>query len=139
MMVGPDMILSLLAALILLGCLAAWRGRRWLADEAATLAVLLLVVVGCGMLPRLLLQRLQAAYVVRPTLGWAPHNAIVLLTGDSIQIPGGEVEPSRGAYARISEAAVLYHDCQRAQVGCKLLVSGGDPSHLHTTLAASYS
>lgn len=133
------MILSLLAALILLGCVAAWRGRRWLAGAAAALVVLLSVLVGCGVLPRLLLRRLQAPYAVRPVLGWAPHNAIVLLTGDSIQIPGGKVEPSRGAYTRITEAAVLYRACRQAKVGCKLLVSGGDPLHVNTTLAASYS
>ena len=132
------MILSLLAALVLLGCLATWRGRRWLAGAAAALVVLLSVLVGCGVLPRLLLQRLQAPYAVRPALNWAPHNAIVLLTGDSIQVPGGKVEPSRGAYARITEAAVLYHACRQAPVGCKLLVSGGDPSHMGTALAASY-
>ena len=132
------MILALLAVLVLLGCVAAWRGRRWLSGAGAVLAVVLFVLVGCGVLPQLLLQRLQAPYAARPSLAWGPHNAIVLLTGDSIQIPGGEVEPSRGAYARISEAAVLYRDCQSAQVGCKLLVSGGDPSHVGTTLAASY-
>ncbi len=136
--IGPIMILSLLALLVLLGCVAAWRGRRGLAGGAGALAVLLFVLVGCGVLPRLLLQGLQAPYAVRPALDWAPHNAIVLLTGDSVYIPRDKVEPGRSAYGRITEAALLYRDCRQARVSCKLLVSGGDPSHLGTTLAASY-
>lgn len=134
----PVMFLSFLAVLSLLACVAAWRHWRWLAGGAATLALLSFVLVACGVLPRLLLQRLQAPFAVHPALNWAPHNAIVLLTGDSIYIPHGKVEPSRGAYARITEAAVLYRACRQAQVGCKLLVSGGDPSRMETTLAASY-
>jgi uncharacterized SAM-binding protein YcdF (DUF218 family) len=136
--VGSGMILSLLAALVVLGCLATWRGWRWLAGVAAALAVLLLVLAGGGVLPRLLLRSLQAPYAVRPARDWAPHNAIVLLTGDSIRVPGDQVEPSRGAYARITEAAVWYRACRQAGVDCKLLVSGGDPFHVATTLAASY-
>ena len=136
--VVPSMILSLLAVLVLLGCVAAWRGKCWLAGSVAVVVVVLFVLVGCGVLPRLLLQRLQASYALRPALAWAPHNAIVLLTGDSIDVPGDEVEPSMSAYGRITEAAVLYRDCRQAQVSCKVLVSGGDPSHLDTTLAASY-
>jgi uncharacterized SAM-binding protein YcdF (DUF218 family) len=136
--VGSGMILSLLAALVLLGCLAAWRGRRWLAGVAVALAVLMLVLAGCGVLPRLLLQSLQAPYAVRPARAWTAHNAIVLLTGDTIRVPGDQVEPSRGAYARIAEAAVLYRACRQAGVDCKLLVSGGDPFHVAVTLAASY-
>ncbi len=82
---------------------------------------------------------LQAPYAVRPALRWAPSNAIVLLTGDAVSVPGDEVEPSMGAYARIAEAAVLYRDCRLAGVACRLLVTGGDPSRLETTLAASYA
>ena len=133
-----NMILTLLALLVFLGAVAAWRGRRWLAAAASVLVVLLFVLVGCGVLPRLLLQRLQAPYAVRPALDWAPRNAIVLLTGDSIYIPHDKVEPSGVGYARITEAAVLYRDCKLVLVGCKLLVSGGDPSYRGTTLAASY-
>ncbi|MEO8986649.1 MAG: YdcF family protein [Rhodanobacter sp.] len=132
------MLLALFVLLVLLGSLAAWRGRRGLAGAAVAALVLLSVLVGCGVLPRLLLQRLQAPYALRPALDWAPHNAIVLLTGDSIDVPGDQVEPSMSAYGRISEAAVLYHACRQAQVSCKLLVSGGDPAHMGTTLAVSY-
>ena len=134
-----NMTLTLLALLALLGAVAAWRGRRRLAGAASVLVVLLFVLVGCGMLPRLLLQRLQAPYALRPALNWAPRNVIMLLTGDSVYIPHDTVEPSGVGYARISEAAVLYRNCRQAQVRCKLLVSGGDPSHMDTTLAASYS
>jgi uncharacterized SAM-binding protein YcdF (DUF218 family) len=132
------MMLCVVAVLVLLACLAAWRGWRWLAGVAAALAILLFVLAGCGVLPRLLLQSLQAPYASRPPLDWGSRNAIVLLTGDSIRLAGGEVEPSRGAYARITEAAVLYRACRQARADCKLLVSGGDPSHVATTLAVSY-
>ncbi|WP_254422869.1 YdcF family protein [Rhodanobacter sp. B05] len=132
------MIFSVLALLILLGCLARWRGMRWLSVGAGALAVLLFLLTGCGVLPRVLLQRLESPYALRPALDWAPHNAIVLLTGDSVYVPHDKVEPSMSAYGRITEAAVLYRDCRQAQVACKLLVSGGDPSHMDTTLAASY-
>jgi uncharacterized SAM-binding protein YcdF (DUF218 family) len=133
------MLLSLIAALILFAWLACWRRWRWLGGIAAWLAVLLFLVAGCGVLPRLLLQRLQAPYALRPALQWAPQNAIVLLTGASIRVPHGEVEPSISAYGRVAEAAVLYHACRQAGVGCKLLVSGGDPQRRETTLAASYA
>ena len=132
------MIFTLLVLLVLLGSVAAWRGRRRLAGGVMVLVALLSALAGCGVLPNLLLGRLQAPYALRPALDWAPRNVIVLLTGDSVYIPHDEVEPSGLAYARITEAAVLYRDCMQAQVGCKLLVSGGDPSHMGTTLAASY-
>ena len=133
------MLLSLIALLILLACLARWRRWRGLTAAAAALAVSLFVLAGCGVLPGLLLQRLQAPFALRPALQWAPHNAIVLLTGGSIRVPRGEVEPGIGAYGRIAEAAVLYHACREVGVSCKVLVSGGDPQRRQTTLAVSYA
>jgi uncharacterized SAM-binding protein YcdF (DUF218 family) len=133
------MLLSLIVALTLLACLAFWRRWRRLAGTFAVLAALLLVLAGSGVLPRLLLQQLQAPYAQRPALAWAPHNAIVLLTGGSIHVPHDDVEPGISAYGRIAEAAVLYHACHQAAVGCKLLVSGGDPEHRGTALAVSYA
>ena len=109
------MTLALCALLVLLGCVAGWRGWRRVAGVAATLAALLFLLVGCGVLPRLLLQQLQAPYALRPALDWAPHNAVVLLTGDSVRIPHDKVEPGISAYGRIAEAAVLYHACRQAQ------------------------
>jgi len=133
------MLLSLIAALILLAGLALWRRWRWLGGGAAVLAVLLLLLAGCGVLPLLLLQRLQAPYALRPAQAWAPHNVIVLLTGGSVYVPHDKVEPSMSAYGRVTEAAVLYHTCRQAEVGCKLLVSGGDPERMETPLAVSYA
>ncbi|MEO9077995.1 MAG: YdcF family protein [Rhodanobacter sp.] len=132
------MIFTVFLLLLLSSLAAGWRGWPRLCGSAVVLAVLLLGLAGCGVLPRWLLQQLQAPYARRPALTWAPHNAIVLLTGDSIYLPHDEVEPSRGAYGRITEAAVLYRSCRQAQVSCKLLVSGGDPSHSGTPLAVSY-
>lgn len=133
------MLLSLIVVLTLLAWLALWRRWRRLAGTFAVLAALLLVLAGSGVLPRLLLQRLQAPYAQRPALAWAPHNAIVLLTGGSIRVPHDDVEPGISAYGRIAEAAVLYHACHQAAVDCKLLVSGGDPERRGTALAVSYA
>lgn len=133
------MIFIAFVVLLSLALAARWRHRRWLAAGLLALAVLLFVLIGCGPLPRWMMNDLQAPYALRPALRWAPSNAIVLLTGDAVSVPGAGVEPSPGVYARIAEAAVLYHDCRRAGVTCRLLVSGGDPSRLGTTLAASYA
>lgn len=132
------MIFTAFLLLLLISLLAAWRGWRRLCGVVVLLAVSLLVLVGCGVLPRWLLQQLQAPYAVRPALAWAPHNAILLLTGNSIYVPHDKVEPSMSAFGRITEAAVLYRACRQAKVECKLLVSGGDPSHVGTPLALSY-
>ena len=133
------MLFSLIVVLTLFACLAIWRRWRWLAGTFAVLAALLLVLAGSGVLPRLLLQQLQAPYAQRPAPAWAPQNAIVLLTGGSIHVPHDDVEPGISAYGRIAEVAVLYHACHQAAVGCKLLVSGGDPEHRGTALAVSYA
>lgn len=133
------MLLSLIVVLTLLAGLAFWRRWRRLAGTCAALAALLLVLAGSGVLPRLLLQQLQAPYAQRSALTWAPHNAIVLLTGGSIRVPHDDVEPGISAYGRIAEAAVLYHACHQAGVDCELLVSGGDPEHRGTALAVSYA
>jgi uncharacterized SAM-binding protein YcdF (DUF218 family) len=132
------MIFTAFLLLLLSSLLAGWGGWRRLCGSALVLSVLLLGLVGCGVLPRSLLQQLQAPYALRPALAWAPHNAILLLTGDSVYVAHDEVEPSRGAYGRITEGAELYHACRQAQVSCKLLVSGGDPSRMETPLAVSY-
>lgn len=133
------MIIVPFVVLLSLALVARWRRWRWLAASLAALALLLFVLIGCGPLPRWLMNNLQAPYAVRPALQWAPSNTIVLLTGDAVSVPGAGVEPSMGAYARIAEAAVLYRNCRLAGVTCRLLVTGGDPSQLGTTLAASYA
>lgn len=133
------MIFISFVVLLSLALVARWLRWRWLAGGLVALAALLFVLIGCGPLPRWMMNDLQAPYAVRPALQWAPSNAIVLLTGDSVNVPHAGVEPSPGVYARIAEAAVLYHDCRLAGVVCRLLVSGGDPSRLGTTLAASYA
>jgi len=132
------MTLTALVLLLFLAFVASWRKRHWLARSLVALALLLFLAMGCGLLPRWLLSRLEAPYALQPALQWAPNNAIVLLTGDALHIPHGAVEPSLSAYGRITQAAMLYDDCRRAGMGCKLLVSGGDPSDLGTSLAVSY-
>ncbi|MGP1665254.1 MAG: YdcF family protein, partial [Rhodanobacter sp.] len=86
-----------------------------------------------------MLTRLQAPYITRPALDWAPRNAIVLLTGGSTSLPNRAIEPSINAYGRIAEAAMLYNDCRNAGKHCTLLVTGGDPADLGTPLANTYA
>lgn len=136
--IAVAMTFDVLVVLLVLAGVAAWRHRRGWALGLAGLALLLFLAAACGPLPAWLLNRLQAPYAALPALTWAPNNAIVLLTGDAVAVPRGAVEPGFAIYGRITQAAMLYHDCKQAGVACKLLVSGGDPGRLGTPLAVSY-
>ncbi|KRE99554.1 hypothetical protein ASG87_14275 [Frateuria sp. Soil773] len=133
------MTFDLLVILLALAGIALWRRRRGWAGGFAGAALLLFLVAACGPLPAWLLERLQAPYAALPASSWGPgNNAIVLLTGDAVAIPHGQVEPSFWVYGRIARAAMLYRECRQAGASCKLLVSGGDPARLGTPLAVSY-
>ena len=122
------MTFDVLIVLVLLALLLArWRRRRG-SNVLAVLAVLLFVGVGCGPLPVALLTQLQAPYAMRAPVSWGQRNAIVLLGGGTVRVPGTPaIEARLFAYGRISQAAALYHDCRRdAQRSCKVEVSGGD-------------
>ncbi|HUH31522.1 MAG TPA: YdcF family protein [Rhodanobacter sp.] len=133
------MTMSLLLILLVLAWLAA--RRRWRRSSGALLAVslALFVLVGCGVASTWLLTSLQAPYVTRPALVWAPRNAIVLLTASASRLPTGGEEPGMRAYGRIAQAAMLYRDCKRSGAVCTLLVSGGDPGGYGTSLAEIYA
>lgn len=131
--------LLLLLLLCLLGC-AVSRFRRgrggWLFYG---LALVLFLASACGPLPAWLLTHLQAPYVTRPKVTWAPRNAIVVLgVGTSRIASTGEVEPTVFAGSRLIEGYTLYRDCKQTGNGCKLVVSGGDPFHNGKTEAAAY-
>jgi uncharacterized SAM-binding protein YcdF (DUF218 family) len=126
--------------IVLLACtwLAGRQGSRRLRQAGLMLALLFVLAVGCGPLPKILLTYWQAPYVQRPTLDWAPSNAIVLLTAGSTYPPGGPLEPGQTAYARIAEAVALYRDCHAAGARCTVLVSGGDANHTGEPLSLTY-
>lgn len=132
------MTLTLLVTVLFGAWLAAWRRRlRWsMALLATGLSGFLLV--GCGPLPRWLIGQLQAPYVVRPALTWAPRNVMVLLTGSQVRVPGRGLEPSFDSFGRIAQVVAMYHDCRGAKAVCKVLVSGGDPDGFGQSLAEVY-
>jgi len=103
------------------------------------LALILLLTVGCGLLPIWLLARLQSAYTADTPVAWGQRNAIVLLGAGTVRAAGGnEVEASLFAYGRISKAAELYRECRQAGRTCKVEVSGGDARGLGQPEAAVY-
>lgn len=130
-----DVLLILLALSIVLALLRWRRCSRVLLG----LAVAWLLAVGCGLLPRLLLIRLQADYVTDTPIVWAQRNAIVLLGAGTIRPGKGQVEPSLFAYGRIDKAAALYHACRQAERECKVEVSGGDAVGLGQPEATIYA
>jgi len=132
------MAVRLLIALLACAWLAGRLGWGRLRQAGLVLAVLFALAVGCGPVPKLLLNYWQAPYVQRPALDWAPSNAIVLLTAGSAYPPGGPLEPGQNAYSRIAETAVLYRDCHAAGVRCTVLVSGGDADRTGEPLSRTY-
>lgn len=132
------MILTALIVLLALAGVLGWRRWRRCSRVLYALALLLFLLTGCGPLPMLLLNRLQAPYATRPALVWAPSNAIVLLTAGAVPLPDRSIEPGFAAYGRIVQAAAMYHDCASAARRCTVLVTGGDPLQFGTPLAVTY-
>lgn len=133
------MTLPLLLAMLLLALWLGRIGRRRLSWTGYALAVVLFLLAGCGLLPKLLLRALQAPYAHRPVPAWAASNVIVLLTAGDTHAPHGPIEPGMSAYGRIVQAVLLYRQCELAQVRCTVLVSGGDALHVHVPLAVTYA
>jgi uncharacterized SAM-binding protein YcdF (DUF218 family) len=121
------MTLPILFLLTLIAIVLAVRKRRR-ASRALFAGVLALVLfIGCGPAPRLLLDGLQSDYGASPSVVWGKRNAIVLLGASTQKIPDiGRVEPGAFAYARIVQAAALYAACKREHAACAVVVSGGD-------------
>ena len=132
------MILSLLVALLICAGVAGWLGWRRLRQAGIALALVAVFAIGCGPLPNLLLRDWQAPYAHRPVLDWAPTNAIVLLTANANNPPGGTPEPGLSGYVRVAETASLYRACRAAGVRCSVLVSGGDAPGSSEPLAQVY-
>ena len=132
------MILLALIALLACAWLAGRLGRRRLRLAGVVLAVTAVFAIGCGPVPQLLLRGWQAPYAHRPALDWAPSNAIVLLTANANNPPGGEPEPGLPGYARVAETMSLYEACRAAGMRCTVLVSGGDTYAVDEPLARIY-
>ena len=111
--------------------------------------VLLTLLISTGVIPKLLLDKLQQDYASKPTIQWQDNNAIILLGAGLEKVSASvhdvdginnieSIEPPFHAFGRIHEAATLYHQCIDAEQQCKLIVSGGDTHNLGTTEAAVY-
>lgn len=133
------MVLPALLGLVLVGLvLGAFGWRRWRV-AAMVLALVGVILAGCGTLPNLLLRGWQQPYAHRPVIDWAPVNVIVLLTATSTNPPAGTPEPGNVGWARVAEAAALYHDCHAAPRRCTVLVTGGDTPTSDRPLAVAYA
>lgn len=132
------MIVPLLLALFAGAWLLGWLGWRRLRLAGYALAWAALFAIGCGPLPNLMLRPWQAPYAHRPVLDWAPSNAIVLLTANANNPPGGEPEPGSTGYPRVLETVALYRACRTAGARCTVLVSGGDMPGIDEPLAQAY-
>ena len=97
------------------------------------------VLIGSGLIPRYLLDDLQANYVHKPDIHWSDNNAIVLLgAGTQLIKSTQEFEPAFFSFGRISETASQYKDCAKAQTTCKVIISGGDAQNNGVTEAEVY-
>lgn len=134
------MSLNLLLVLIVLAFAAALSGWKRCSRTLALLAVVVLLLVGCGPVPVWLLHRLQSQPVADTPVTWGQRNVIVLLGAGTVRPPANAaLEPSLFAYGRIDKAAALYHACRRARSFCKVEVSGGDALGLGRSEAAVYA
>lgn len=131
-------LMLILAALLGVAVLVRLGWRRS-AGVLAGLTAAAFLAIACGPVPRLLLTWLQQPFATRAPEHWAPSNAIVLLTAGASYAMPGAIEPGSSAYARITEAAILYRACQGTGARCTVLVSGGDAKGLGEPLAVTYS
>lgn len=132
------MTLTSLLLLAALGALA-WRlGWRRLGGSLLALALIVTLAASCGLLPRLLMSRLQNGWPTDVS-NWGQRNAIVLLGGASVRAHDGRVEPGILAYGRIFRAWQLYQACTATAAVCRIEVSGGDPARQGKPLARVYA
>lgn len=131
-------ILFLLIAAAAILTLIHWRlaGRLLYA-----LALLLFIATGVGILPKYLLDSLQAPYAASAAVAdmhWTAQNAIVLL-GAGTEPVADRVEASAFAYGRVAKTAALYGACRKTTGQCKVIVSGGDPQQRGVAEAIVYA
>ncbi len=101
----------------------------------------LFLLVGFGWLPARLLGNLQTAYVAATPEKWGQRNAIILLGAGLEKVSVKEYksfEAGTFANARLIKAATFYRACKQHSSSCKIILSGGDPSHLGASEAMVY-
>lgn len=134
------MSLGVLMVLVVLAMLLGWLKRRRSSFLLTAVAVVLFLAVGCGLVPVMLLGRLQAQYTQATPVDWGQRNVIVLLGAGTVRVGAdGPVEASLFAYGRINKAVALYRACKATDRVCTLEVSGGDARGLGISEAQTYA
>ncbi|MGZ3723955.1 MAG: YdcF family protein [Bdellovibrionales bacterium] len=103
--------------------------RRRPALYTLVISAVLFLLIGTGVLPKLVLEGLQADhYISQPD--WKKQNAIVLLGAGTVRWPGQPdlVTLPFWGNSRVLEAARLYFSCKKTAPACKVIASGGDPN-----------
>ena len=108
-------------------CTTLFHFLRWNKAKNTLLVFIVLIVmlIGTGIAPGYLLDKLQDSYEDRTKVNWLTNNVIVLLGAGTQKLQSG-IEPTFFSYGRISETARLYNDCVQNFTECNVIVSGGD-------------
>ncbi|WP_192888831.1 YdcF family protein [Vibrio bathopelagicus] len=133
--------MSFIILLLLLLFVGITRLLQWrtTSNFLSLLLISSFVLIGSGLIPRYLLDDLQANYENKPDIQWSDNNAIVLLgAGTQLIKSTQEFEPAFFSFGRISETASQYKDCAKAQTTCKVIISGGDAQNNGVTEAEVY-
>lgn len=94
--------------------------------------------LGLGYAPDLLLSKLQI-YPPVQNFQWQEKNLIVLLgSGHEKWGPEQNILPKPHGLTRMYEAFKQYQNCKKQNVTCHILASGGDPSKIGQSEAATY-
>ena len=128
----------ILLLLLIASCLLMYK-RRLSARIIYTLAAILILGIGCGWLPHILLSTIQAPYAAAPPLEWKARSAIVLLGMGTEKIAGSsEIKVNSFAYGRVAKTVMLYRSCKASGMECKVIISGGDARGYGASEAAVY-
>jgi uncharacterized SAM-binding protein YcdF (DUF218 family) len=135
-MLGVVLFLAALAAVFFL---LRWRRAGF---TLLALTLILFLAGGCGVLPKLMADDLQAGFTANVPVNPAKATAIVLLGAGTEQVTGApgkdRVEIGALAFGRIVETLQLYQACKRVNSVCYVLITGGDPPHHGASEAAVY-
>ena len=132
---------AIILSLLLAAALVFLRMRLFSgAGVLLALSVILILMIGCGLVPEWMLTHLQAGYPDAATQPWRPRTTIILLGGGLQRNPETatlQVPPL--VAGRIVKVAELYRQCKRSGGTCVVLASGGDPTKLGDSEAHVYA
>ena len=129
--------MSIIIVILLLIAVASLLFNRRRSGMLCTLmALVVFFLVGSGSLTQLTLNSLQShAPLEKPH--WTKSNGILLLGIGTVTWPGSShISTHPLGYPRIHEAARLYYLCKQQAVVCRVITSGGDPTHHGTAESA---